>query len=71
MEVLEEKNGFLIITLGKYLFIGLFKRRVIGDGVGGKSLLSKNDYDFAGKVAARYDHVNNGLARREIIDHVK
>ena len=53
------------------MFSDLSKRRVIGDGVGGKSLLRKKDYDFTGRVAARYDCVNNGLARCEIIDLVQ
>ena len=71
MEFLAEKNGVPILTLDKYLFSDLSKRRVIGDGVGGKSLLSKKYYDFYGQVEARYDRVNNGLARREIIDLVQ
>ena len=68
MKVLAEKNGFSFLTLEKYLFSGLSKRRVIGDGVRGKSLLNKKYYDFAGQVAARYDRVNNGLVRREIVN---
>ena len=61
MKFLSEKIGFLILTLDKYLFSDLSKRRVIGGGVGGKSLLHKKYYDFYGKVSARYDRVNNGL----------
>ena len=68
MKVLAEKNGVPILTLKKNLFSDLFKRRLIGDGVGGKSVLHKKYYDFAGQVAARYDRVNNGLVRREIVN---
>ena len=39
--------------------------------MGGKFLLHKKDYDFAGQVEARYDRVNNVLARREMIDLVQ
>ena len=39
--------------------------------MGSKSLLCKKDYDFSGKVAAIYDRINNGLARREIIELVQ
>ena len=34
-------------------------------------MLHKKDYDFAGNVAARYDCVNNDLARREMIEIVQ
>ena len=37
----------------------------------GKSMLSKKDYDFSGKVAAIYDRVNNGLTCCEMIDFVQ
>ena len=53
------------------MFSDLSNRRVIGDSVGGKYLLSKKYYDFAGQVEARYDRVNNCLARREMIDLVQ
>ena len=33
--------------------------------------MCKKDYDFSGKVEARYDRVNNGLVRREMIDLVQ
>ena len=53
------------------MFSDLSKRRVIGDGVGGKSLLRKKYHKFSGQVAAIYDSVNNGLARRDMIDLVQ
>ena len=46
MKVLGEKIGFPILTLEKFLFSDLSKRRVIGDGVGGKSLSQKNHNIF-------------------------
>ena len=71
LKVLAEKIGTPFLTLKKYLFSDLSKRRVSGDGVGGKSLLHRKYYDFSGQVATRYDRVNNGLARREMIELVK
>ena len=71
MKVLVEKIGVPFLALEKYFSSDLFKSRVIEDCVGGKYLLHKKYYDFAGQVAARYDRVNNDLARREIIDLVK
>ena len=71
MKVLLETIGFLILKLEKYLFSELSKRKVIEDGAGGKSLLRKKNYDFAGQVAAIYDRVNNVLAHHEIIDLVQ
>ena len=71
MKFLAGKNGLPILTLEKYLFSDLSKRRVIGDDVGGKSLLRKKYYDFSGQVSARYDRFNNGLARREMIELVQ
>ena len=52
----------------KFFCSDLSKRRVIVDGVGGKSLLHKKDYDYVGQVAAQYDRVNNGLEHREMMD---
>ena len=49
MKVLAEKNGFPFLTWEKYLFSDLSKRRVIGDGVGGKSLLHKKIMTLLGK----------------------
>ena len=60
-----------LLNIGEIFFSNLTKRRVIGDGVGWKSLLHKKDYDFAGQVAAIYDCVDNGLARCEMIDFVQ
>ena len=68
---LEETIGVPLFTLYKYLFSNLSKRKVIGDGVGGKYLFHKKYSDFARQVAARYDCVNNGLARREVVDLVQ
>ena len=70
-ESLSRKIGVPFFTLDKYLFSDLSKRRVIQDGVRWKSLLHKKDYDFSGQVEARYDRVNNGLARCEMIDLVQ
>ena len=36
--------------------------------MGGKYIFRKKDYDFSGQVSARYDHINNVLARCEMID---
>ena len=41
MKVLAEKIGVPFFTLENFLFSDLSKRRIIGDGVGGKSLLHK------------------------------
>ena len=71
MKILAEKIEVTILILGKYLFSDLSKRRVIGNGVVGKSLWRKKDHDFSGQVAAIYNCVNNGLARREMIELVQ
>lgn len=65
-----KKNGVPLKTLEKYIFKDKSKRRVIGEGVVAKSLLSSDDYKFFGQVAVRRDRVNNGLARRRMIDLV-
>ena len=48
MRVLTEKYGLPILTLEKYLSSDLPRRKVIGDGVGGKYIFRKKDYDFSG-----------------------
>ena len=48
MKVLAETNRVAILTLEKYFFSHLSKRRVIGDGVRGKSLLHNNIMTFLG-----------------------
>ena len=46
MKFLAEKSGVPILILEKYLFSDLYKRRVIGYGVGGKYLLYKKILGF-------------------------
>ena len=70
-EILSRKNRSPLLYIGEIFLCDLSKRRVIGNGVGGKSLLHTKYYNFSGQVAARYYRVNNGLARREMIDLVQ
>ena len=70
LRLLSHKIGIHHKTLEKYLHKDKSKRRVIGGGVGMQANLSIDDCDFSGQVAARRDRVNDGLARRDMVDLV-
>ena len=70
-EILSRKNRSPLLYIGEIFLCDLSKRRVIGNGVVGKSLWRKKDHDFSGQVAAIYNCVNNGLTRREMIELVQ